>query len=112
MTDTKSARRVDATETKKPLTTEIPLDIPVEVEGETYAKLHLRRPKGIDLHTATLTAQNDFEQELVLFANCCDVPLTVIQELDEIDLVKLQRTRLNFLSSPVTPKTYAGLRSA
>jgi hypothetical protein len=77
---------------------QIDLDHSVAVEGQTYAVLTMRRPKVKDQKAAQKMAKTADEQETLLFANLCDVPPAVIDELDMADYGELQRTYEGFLS--------------
>lgn len=78
----------------------IKLDFPVTVEGQEYKDLTMRRPKVKDMKAAEKTSTDDSDTETMLFANLCEVPPAVIDELDMIDYAKLQDQYRVFLSGP------------
>ena len=70
-------------------TTEIKLQFPVAVDGQEYAVLHMRRCKVKDRRLAAKQKTQE-DQEVTLIANLCEVPPSVIDELDSADYDKLQ----------------------
>ena len=78
----------------------IALKYPVEVTGQSYDKLSMRRSKIKDrLLVAKMKTASDEEKEIRLFANLCEVEPKVIEELDEADYSNLQKVYLGFFSS-------------
>jgi hypothetical protein len=78
----------------------IELKYPVEVTGQSYDKLSMRRSKIKDrLLVAKMKTASDEEKEIRLFANLCEVEPKVIEELDEADYSNLQKVYLGFFSS-------------
>ena len=79
----------------KTMTTEIKLQFPVTVDGQEYTALQMRRCQVKDRR---LAAQNKTaeEQEIALIANLCEVPPSVIDELDAVDYAKLQELLSSF----------------
>lgn len=82
--------------TKKP----IELDFPVTVDGQEHKTLTMRRAKVGDQKAAEKSATSDAEVETILFANLCEVPPEVIDELDMFDYGKVQEKYKGFLSGP------------
>ena len=78
--------------------TEITLDYPVEMKGETIGCLNIRRMKARDQVAVAKLGVSDAEQEIRLFANLCEVSPDVIEDLDMKDYRKLQATYKSFLS--------------
>jgi len=78
----------------------IDLDYPVDVNGQKYSKLDMRRPKVRDQKAAEKGAVSDADSETALFANLCEVPHEVIEELDMCDYAKVQEVYRGFLSGP------------
>lgn len=76
----------------------IELDFPVTVGGQEYKSLTMRRPKVRDQKAAEKGAASDADAETMLFANLCDVPPEVIDELDMLDYAKVQKEYKGFLS--------------
>ena len=78
----------------------IELKYPVEVTGQSYDKLSMRRSKIKDrLLVANMKTASDEEKEIRLFANLCEVEPKVIEELDEADYSNLQKVYLGFFNS-------------
>ncbi|MBU6140463.1 MAG: phage tail assembly protein [Proteobacteria bacterium] len=78
----------------------IELKYPVEVAGQSYDKLSMRRSKIKDrLLVAKMKTASDEEKEIRLFANLCEVEPKVIEELDEADYSNLQKVYLGFFNS-------------
>ncbi len=78
----------------------IELKYPVEVTGQSYDKLIMRRSKIKDrLLVAKMKTASDEEKEIRLFANLCEVEPKVIEELDEADYSNLQKVYLGFFNS-------------
>ncbi len=81
----------------------IKLKYPVEITGESFEKLIMRRSKIKDrLAVAKMKSSSDEEKEIRLFANLCEVEPTIIEELDESDYANLQKTYLGFFNSEGT----------
>ena len=77
----------------------IELKYPVEVTGQSYDKLSMRRSKIKDrLLVAKMKTASDEEKEIRLFANLCEVEPKVIEELDESDYSNLQKVYLGFFN--------------
>lgn len=78
----------------------IELKYPVEIAGQSYDKLSMRRSKIKDrLLVAKMKTTSDEEKEIRLFANLCEVEPKVIEELDEADYSSLQKVYLGFFNS-------------
>ncbi len=78
----------------------ITLKYPVDVAGQSYDKLSMRRSKIRDrLIVAKMKNVSDEEKEIRLFANLCEVEPKVIEELDEADYSNLQKVYLGFFNS-------------
>jgi hypothetical protein len=77
------------------MTTEIKLKHPVIVDGTEYAALQMRRCKVKDRRLAA-KQKSDEDREITLIANLCDVPPSVIDELDTVDYSKLQEVLTGF----------------
>ncbi len=78
----------------------IELKYPVDVAGQSYGKLSMRRSKIRDrLLVAKTKNVSDEEKEIRLFANLCEVEPKVIEELDESDYSNLQKVYLGFFNS-------------
>ncbi|NJB67204.1 hypothetical protein GGQ74_000844 [Desulfobaculum xiamenense] len=76
----------------------ITLDYPVEHKGQTYAELHMRRPRVGDMVLGDKRGGTDLEKELILFATLCEVPPAVLEGLDMKDYRKVQERYTGFLS--------------
>jgi hypothetical protein len=76
----------------------VKLKHPVSVDGQEYASLILRRPKVRDMLGADKLGGSDAEKEIRIFANLCEVPPSVIEELDLADYQALQGVYQGFLS--------------
>lgn len=77
---------------------EIKLNEPVEVNGERFEKLSIRAPRVRDLLMASKLDGSDEEKEVRIFANLCEVPPEVIEELTIKDYQQLQQAYQDFLS--------------
>lgn len=76
----------------------IELEYPVEVGGEKYEELKMRRPKVKDALFVNKSEGDEAEGECQLFANLCGVPKDVMQELDMADYSKVQKAWTSFLA--------------
>ena len=76
----------------------IQLQYPVTVDGVEYYELSMRRCKVKDRRLAE-KQKTDAEKEIFLIGNLCEVPPTVIDELDAIDYDKLQKVLMGFLNT-------------
>lgn len=79
-------------------TTNITLDYPVTVNGHEYASLTMRRCKVKDRRVAS-KQPTPADQEVTLIANLCDVPPSVIDELDAVDYEKCTEALRGFFGS-------------
>lgn len=77
----------------------IVLNYPVDVAGQKYSELHMRRPKVRDHLVADRSSGGNAEKEVKLLANLCEVAPAVIEELDAADYQTLQGVYGGFLSS-------------
>ncbi len=68
----------------------VPLQFPVEYQGQTYSELTMRRPKVRDQKHAAKASKDPAEQELRLLCNLCEVAPDVLDELDLGDYKALQ----------------------
>jgi hypothetical protein len=76
----------------------INLKHPITLGGEEYTQLTLRRPKVRDMLGVDKQGGSDAEKEVRIFANLCEVPPSVIEELDLADYQALQGAYQDFLS--------------
>ncbi len=78
---------------------------PVEVDGETFSEVTMRPGKARDRLAAqkTVPVGSPEEAEPQLFANLCEVPVKVVEELYDIDYNQLMEAYQSFLVPP--PKT-------
>ena len=75
----------------------INLTFPVELNGETYSNLTIRRSKVKDrLLVAKMKNASDEEKEIRFFANLCEVAPNVIEELDEADYKQISEVYMGF----------------
>jgi len=73
-------------------TQRVKLDHPFEVDGETVEAVSLRRPKVRDLRKMEAARSGgDMEQSVVLMAALTDLPVSVIEEIDSDDFMKLSK---------------------
>jgi hypothetical protein len=70
---------------------DITLDFPVDLDGDNFSTLTMRRPKVKDTRETQRKGLSDFEAGLEMMARLCNVPPEVIAELDEIDAGKVQK---------------------
>lgn len=85
----------------KRLEVEIDLEFPINIDGEEFKKVTIRRPKVADTLWARRQKGDQVEQNMALLARLCktdDVPWTPehIAELDEYDATKLQNQYESF----------------
>lgn len=71
------------------MTTKVTLKFPFVADGIEYNELNMRRCKVKDRRLAG-QKKTDEEKEITLIANLCDVPPSVIDELDSVDYGQLQ----------------------
>ncbi len=84
----------------------IKLKYPVNIDGVSYTELNMRRSKVKDRLAVTAMKCSDEQKEITLFANLCEVPPKVIEELDETDYTSVQKVYLGFFgSAPETSNT-------
>lgn len=81
----------------------VALDHPVRVDGAETRELAMRRPKVRDERDARRQADNDADREIVLFANLCEVPPAVVEELDMADYARLQDAYRDFFTPAPRP---------
>lgn len=74
----------------------VKLTFPVTVEAHTYNELKVRRVKVRDRRAAMKVGGTDADKEIRLFSILCEVPESVIEELDDADYVKLQEAYTSF----------------
>lgn len=79
-------------------TTEIKLQFPVTVDGQEYNSLHMRRCKVKDRRLAA-KQKTDEDREITLIANLCEVPPSVVDELDAVDYARLTEVLQGFFGS-------------
>lgn len=77
----------------------IKLKYPVTVDGVEYTSLEMRRCKVKDRRLAEKNGSSDADKEIGLISNLCEVPPSVIDELDAFDYDKLQKVLMGFLST-------------
>ncbi|BBD08444.1 phage tail assembly protein [Desulfovibrio ferrophilus] len=76
----------------------ITLEYPVEIDGQNYGELSMRRPVLRDMLIAEQKGGSDLKKESVTFSNLCEVTPEIIQALDMKDYKKLQAVYSGFLS--------------
>lgn len=80
----------------------VKLQYPVTIDNVEYKELNIRRSKIKDrLAVASMKAPDEYK-EVRLFANLCEVPPQVIEELDEEDYIAVQKVYLSFFESTGT----------
>lgn len=75
---------------------EIELDFPVELDGETFKALKMRRPKVSDRIWTDKLKDSDFMKVIKTAARLCGVAPEVICELDEVDMKKVDEQYASF----------------
>lgn len=80
------------------MTTTIKLQYPVTVDAVEYEELNMRRCKVRDRRAAA-KQKTDEDREITLIANLCEVPPSVIDELDSVDYAELQKVLSSFFGS-------------
>lgn len=80
------------------MTTTIKLQFPVEVDGHEYTELHMRRCKVKDRRLAA-KQKTDEDREIALISNLCEVPPTVLDELDAVDYAAVCKVLQGFFGS-------------
>lgn len=91
-------------EVNKISSVQVVLDYPVALNGVEYSDLVLRRPLVRDLRLASRAQGSDADQEAILIAHLCDVPIEVIDSMDFSDYGKLSAALQNF-QNPVLKVT-------
>lgn len=76
----------------------IELQVPVQVDGVEVRTLTMRAMKARDRLVVDKVRGGEFEKELILIANLCEVERVVIEELEMVDYLELQRAYSDFLS--------------
>ncbi|MES9873166.1 MAG: phage tail assembly protein [Candidatus Sedimenticola sp. 6PFRAG7] len=76
----------------------IKLKHPVTVKGQEHTELKMRAPKVRDMLAGEKVSGSAGEQEVVIFANLCEVGREVIEELHLADYQDLQQVYQGFLS--------------
>jgi len=84
------------------MSTTVTLKFPVTVDGHEYTSLQMRRCKVKDRRLAA-KQKTDEDREIALIANLCEVPPSVIDELDAVDYAKLTETLQGFFVSSTEP---------
>ena len=79
------------------------LEHPVRVDGAEHRHLEMRRPKVRDERDARRAGADDAAREIALFANLCEVPPSVIEELDMADYRRLQGVYTGFAGPKESP---------
>ncbi|GJD79388.1 hypothetical protein GCM10007886_29520 [Methylobacterium gregans] len=82
------------------LTADIKLLFPVNVGGQNYTALTMRRPKTADALAAGRAKRDEMERGIFLLARLCDVAPDVIEELDETDFFSLTEQLESFRGRP------------
>lgn len=75
----------------------VTLRYPVEVDGQRYESLTMRRAKARDSRDAAVGGGHHADYEIRLFANLAEVAPAVIEELDMADYSQLQERFRNFV---------------
>ena len=75
------------------------LKYPVTHDGIEHAELTMRRAKARDSRDAQRGGGTSADNEIRLFANLCEVPPVVIEDLDMYDYMRLQGVYESFLST-------------
>ncbi|MEZ6853020.1 phage tail assembly protein [Halodesulfovibrio aestuarii] len=78
-------------------TKQIELKYPVTVDGHEYDVITMRSPKVRDQLIAQKTGGKE-EMELTLFANLCEIPVAVLEELEIADYNQFHTAYQDFLS--------------
>lgn len=81
----------------------VKLDYPIEFDGQTIGEFTMRRPKARDTLKQGRATGSDFEKGLHLLADLCEQPIEIVQELDEVDLEKVQAQYLAFTGRQANP---------
>lgn len=74
----------------------ITLDYPITVDGREISELTMRRPKARDSLKQERRKGGEFEKGLTMLADMCEQPIEVMEELDEVDLEKVQKQYVDF----------------
>lgn len=96
---------------KKPPTTDVVLDYPVEFQGETVTKLTLRRIKGKDLKKLDSRGE-DMESSFLLFADLAEMSPEFFDEVDGADIEKVGEVIESFLPKAASAKKLKRSKSA
>ena len=88
---------MSAQEAQQNITTTVPLEFPVTVNGHTIAEITMHRPKVKDKRYAFRNANNAYELDVQMFTQTCGVDAATLDELDDKDFTKLQEAYNDFL---------------
>jgi len=77
---------------------QIDLEFPLNDSGQELTTLTIRRPKVRDMLHSSDKDSSNADNEVRLFASLCDIPPTLIEEMDLLDYQKLQAAYSGFLS--------------
>lgn len=93
------------TEIDRRETADIALDFPFTFDGEKVTSLTMRRPKVRDKLKAKNTKGDEMDKGLALISNLVERPRELLEEIDEVDLEKIQAQYMAFTGR--TPETDA-----
>lgn len=68
----------------------IALEMPVNLDGGELRELKMRPPKAVDVINAKDLAPSENHEDATLFANLCNVPVSVIHDLAYFDYMQLK----------------------
>lgn len=82
---------------------DIDLDFPITVDGQTIAKVTMRRPKVRDSFKAERAKGGELEKGIALLCDLTELPEEHLLEFDTIDLEKLHGQLEAFTGRTLTP---------
>lgn len=75
----------------------IALKYPITLDGREVKEVSIRRPKVKDHLAVESLSERRSEQEIILMANLCGLPIEAIREFDMADYKALQGALADFL---------------
>lgn len=93
------------------MTIEIRLDHSIEVAGNTISGLTMRLPKVRDLKAARRCKGDSLDQDVLLYANLCEVEQKTIEELAIVDWDRLNEAYEELTPErPTLPELQTGMK--
>ncbi len=87
----------DQAQTYRYKSVQIPLQEPIILDGQSVTHLSMRPPKAIDVINACDLAPSKNQEDALLFANLCEIPLQVVLMMPYYDYKLLEAAYDRFL---------------